>query len=153
MIWEARMPTPQEAALPDPVFIPACCQATEEGRERAALILQSSEDAQILAFLQHSVWWLQQSPLHFSPHSTRVAHLTVSLWSKISSISRKHLNTTLCCFGSSSKKYVSTHLINNNLRKSHGQGHMGGSVGSVFGSWFWLRWWSHCWWVWARLSP
>lgn len=46
----------QEAAGTDPALIPACCHTL--GRKRIAHILESSDEMQIFAFLQLSVWWL-----------------------------------------------------------------------------------------------
>lgn len=82
--------------------------------KRAAHILESSDDTQIFAFLQPSVWQLKQSsPLHFSPLFTSVAHLQVSLESKISRISRQQLYTFLCHLCSFFKKYIFINFIKN----------------------------------------
>ena len=98
----------------DLALIPAYCHTLR--RKRAARILKSSDDTQIFVFLQHSVWWLKQlSPLCFSL-STSVAHLQVSLETKISRISRQQLYTTLCHLCSFSKKYTLVSSIKNNLK-------------------------------------
>lgn len=82
--------------------------------KRAAHILESSDDTQIFAFQQHSVCQLKQSsPLHFFPLFTSVAHLQVSLESKISRISRQQLYTFLCHLCSFFKKYIFINFIKN----------------------------------------